>query len=249
MAILVLGGAGYIGSHTVYRLIKAGREAVVADNLQTGFREAIHPDAKFFKADIRDRDALDRIFQSQSIEGVIHFAASSLVAESMADPLKYYDNNMYGTMVLLAAMKDHGVDNIVFSSTASVYGEPEHVPIFETDPTSPTNCYGETKRSIERMMHWCSNAHGLRYTALRYFNACGADESGRIGEAHDPETHLIPIALQVANGKRDDIRVYGNDYPHRRRDLYPRLHSCRRSGTGAYPRHGQADCRRCERYF
>lgn len=212
MSILVLGGAGYIGSHTVYELIKAGRDTVVVDNLQTGFREAVHPQARFYEADIRDGEALDRIFKKESIEGVIHFAASSLVGESMSDPLKYYDNNLYGTMVLLRTMTANNINKIVFSSTAATYGEPENTPIVETDSTDPTNCYGETKLSMEKMMKWCSVAHGLRYVALRYFNACGAHESGMIGEAHNPETHLVPLILQVANGKRNEILIYGDDY-------------------------------------
>jgi UDP-glucose 4-epimerase len=213
MAILVLGGAGYIGSHTVYELIDAGRDVVVADNLQTGFQAAVHPKARFYQLDIRDRAALDELFQREKIDGVIHFAASSQVGESMSDPLKYYDNNLYGTMVLLQAMVAHGVGRIVFSSTAATYGEPERVPILETDRTQPTNCYGETKLSMEKMMAWTSRAHGLRYVALRYFNACGAHPSGQIGEAHDPETHLIPLILQVPNGQREKISIFGDDYP------------------------------------
>lgn len=213
MAILVLGGAGYIGSHTVYELIDAGRDVVVADNLQTGFRAAVHPKAKFYQLDIRDRGALDTLFQAENIEGVIHFAASSQVGESMSDPLKYYDNNLHGTMVLLQSMVAHGVNKIVFSSTAATYGEPERVPILETDRTDPTNCYGETKLSMEHMMRWVSQAHGLKYVALRYFNACGAHPSGAIGEAHNPETHLIPLILQVPNGQREKISIFGDDYP------------------------------------
>lgn len=213
MAILVLGGAGYIGSHTVYELINAGRDVVVADNLQTGFREAVHPKARFYELDIRDRAALDVLFQAEKIEGVIHFAASSQVGESMSNPLKYYDNNLYGTMVLLHAMVDHGVDKIVFSSTAATYGEPERIPIVETDRTMPTNCYGETKLSMEKMMAWTSRAHGLRYVALRYFNACGAHPSGAIGEAHNPETHLIPVILQVPNGQWEKLSIFGDNYP------------------------------------
>lgn len=213
MAILVLGGAGYIGSHTVYELIDAGRDVVVADNLLTGFRAAVHPKARFYELDIRDRAALDALFEKEQIEGVIHFAASSQVGESMSDPLKYYDNNLHGTMVLLQSMVAHGVDKIVFSSTAATYGEPERVPILETDRTDPTNCYGETKLSMEHMMRWVSQAHGLRYVALRYFNACGAHASGAIGEAHNPETHLIPLILQVPGGKRENISIFGDDYP------------------------------------
>ena len=213
MAILVLGGAGYIGSHTVYELIDTGRDVMVADNLQTGFKAAVHPKARFYQLDIRERAALDVLFQAEKIDGVIHFAASSQVGESMSDPLKYYDNNLYGTMVLLQAMVAHGVDKIVFSSTAATYGEPELVPILETDQTVPTNCYGQTKLSMEQMMDWVSKAHGLRYVALRYFNACGAHPSGKIGEAHKPETHLIPLILQVPNGKREKVSIYGDDYP------------------------------------
>ena len=213
MAILVLGGAGYIGSHTVYELIDAGRDVVVADNLLTGFRAAVHPKARFYQLDIRDRSALDELFTKEKIEGVIHFAASSQVGESMSDPLKYYDNNLHGTMVLLQAMVAHGVDKIVFSSTAATYGEPERVPILETDRTDPTNCYGETKLAMEHMMRWVSRAHGLKYVALRYFNACGAHPSGAIGEAHNPETHLIPLILQVPNGQREKISIFGDGYP------------------------------------
>ena len=215
MAILVLGGAGYIGSHTVYELIDAGRDVVVADNLQTGFRAAVHPKARFYQLDIRDKGALDTLFQAEHIEGVIHFAASSQVGESMVDPLKYYDNNLYGTMVLLRSMVEHGVDKIVFSSTAATYGEPERVPILESDRTVPTNCYGSTKLSMEQMMGWVSQAHGLKYVALRYFNAAGAHPSGAIGEAHDPETHLIPIILQVPGGQREKVSMFGDDYPTR----------------------------------
>jgi UDP-glucose 4-epimerase len=212
MAILVLGGAGYIGSHTVYELIAAGRDVVVADNLQTGFRAAVHPKARFYQADIRDRAAMDKLFESEQIEGVIHFAASSQVGESMSDPLKYYDNNLCGTACLLQSMIAHGVNKIVFSSTAATYGEPEQVPILESDRTEPTNCYGETKLAMEKMMNWTARAHGLRYAALRYFNACGAHPSGVIGEAHNPESHLIPLILQVPNGQRDKISIFGDDY-------------------------------------
>ncbi len=215
MAILVLGGAGYIGSHTVYELIDAGREVVVADNLLTGFRAAVHPKARFYKLDIRDRAAVDALLEREKIDGVIHFAASSQVGESMSDPLKYYDNNLGGTTVLLQSMVAHGIDKIVFSSTAATYGEPERVPIMESDKTAPTNCYGETKLAMEKMMGWTGRAHGLRYVALRYFNACGAHPSAVIGEAHDPETHLIPLILQVPNGQREQISVFGDDYPTR----------------------------------
>ncbi len=213
MAILVLGGAGYIGSHTVYELIEAGRDVVVADNLITGFRAAVHPKARFYQIDIRDRGQVDEVFEKERIDGVIHFAAFSQVGESMTKPLKYYDNNLCGTTVLLQSMVAHGVDKIVFSSTAATYGEPERVPILESDKTQPTNCYGETKLAMEKLMRWTGIAYPLRYVALRYFNACGAHASGEIGEAHDPETHLIPLILQVPLGKREKISIFGDNYP------------------------------------
>ena len=212
MAILVLGGAGYIGSHTVYELIEAGKQVVIADNLETGHIEAVHPKAKFYQGNIRDRAFVDSVFDNEQIDGVIHFAANSLVGESMTNPLKYYDNNLCGTKVLLESMVAHGIDKIVFSSTAATYGEPERVPILETDRTEPTNCYGETKLSMEKMFKWTGLAHGLRFVSLRYFNACGAHVSGKIGEAHNPESHLIPLILQVPNGKRDFISIFGDDY-------------------------------------
>ena len=212
MRILVLGGAGYIGSHTVYELVDAGYEVIVVDNLLTGFKEAVHPQAKFYEGDIRDKKFLDNILSKEKIDGVIHFAASSQVGESMKNPLKYYNNNLCGTEVLLESMVEHGIDKIVFSSTAATYGEPESIPILETDRTLPTNCYGETKLSMEKMFKWTSKAYNLRYVSLRYFNACGAHPNGKIGEAHNPETHLIPLVLQVPNGKREYISVFGNDY-------------------------------------
>lgn len=213
MAILVLGGAGYIGSHTVYELIEAGRDVVVADNLVTGFKAAVHPKAKFYQIDLRKREELDDLFEEENIDGVIHFAAFSQVGESMSKPLKYYDNNLCGTTVLLQSMVAHGIDKIVFSSTAATYGEPERIPILESDRTQPTNCYGETKLAMEKLMRWTGIAHPLHYVALRYFNACGAHASGKIGEAHDPETHLIPLILQVPLGKREKISIFGDDYP------------------------------------
>ena len=212
MRILVLGGAGYIGSHTVYELVDAGYEVIVIDNLLTGFKEAVHPQAKFYEGDIRDKIFLDNILSKEKIDGVIHFAASSQVGESMKNPLKYYNNNLCGTEVLLESMVEHGIDKIVFSSTAATYGEPESIPILETARTLPTNCYGEKKLSMEKMFKWISKAHNLRYVSLRYFNACGAHPNGKIGEAHNPETHLIPLVLQVPNGKREYISVFGNDY-------------------------------------
>ena len=212
MRILVLGGAGYIGSHTALELVKAGNEVVIADNLVTGYRKAIPKGAKFYEGDLRDIDFLNKLFQQEKIDAVIHFAAYSLVGESVTNPLKYYDNNLYGTKVLLEAMVKNNVGKIVFSSTAATYGEPENIPILESDRTCPTNPYGETKLAMEKMFKWTAEAHGLRYVSLRYFNACGADESGTIGEAHNPESHLIPLILQVPNGKRETISIYGTDY-------------------------------------
>ncbi|MBQ8168395.1 UDP-glucose 4-epimerase GalE [bacterium] len=212
MSILVLGGAGYIGSHTVYELIDNGEDVVIVDNLQTGYIEAVHPKAKFYKGDIRDKEFLDNVFKSEKIDAVIHFAASSLVGESMTDPLKYYDNNLYGTMILLKSMVENNIDKIVFSSTAATYGEPENIPILESDKTEPTNTYGETKLSMEKMFKWVAQAHNIKFVSLRYFNACGAHKSGKIGEAHKPETHLIPLILQVPNNQRSEIKIFGDDY-------------------------------------
>lgn len=213
MKILVLGGAGYIGSHTVYELIDAGNEVVIIDNLETGHMKAVHPHAKFYKGDLRDRSFVDSVLDTEkNIDAVIHFAANSLVGESMVNPLKYYDNNLCGTKVMLESLVAHGIDKVVFSSTAATYGEPQSIPIVETDPTSPTNCYGETKLSMERMFYWTGVAHNLRFVSLRYFNACGAHISGQIGEDHNPETHLIPLILQAASGKRDHISIFGTDY-------------------------------------
>ena len=213
MAILVCGGAGYIGSHAVHALIEKGEQVVIVDNLQTGHRGALNPKAKFYEGDIRDASVLDKIFTENKVEAVIHFAANSLVGESMEKPLLYFNNNVYGMQVLLEAMVRHGVDKIVFSSTAAVYGEPKRVPIHEDDETCPTNTYGETKLTMEKMMKWVSRANGVRYVSLRYFNAAGALPDGSIGEDHAMETHLIPLILQVPTGRRDHITVFGDDYP------------------------------------
>lgn len=213
MAILVCGGAGYIGSHMVYELVKNGEDVVVIDNLVTGHRAAVDPKAKFYKGDIRNMDDLDKVFTENKIEAIIHFAAFSLVGESVQVPLKYFNNNTCGMEVLLEAMVKHGINKIVFSSTAATYGEPKRVPILETDETNPTNPYGESKRMMEKMMKWVDKANGIKYVSLRYFNVAGAIEDGHIGEAHNCETHLIPIILQVPLGKRDHITVFGTDYP------------------------------------
>ena len=213
MSILVCGGAGYIGSHTVHQLVEKGEDVVIVDNLQTGHMGAVNPKAKFYKGDIREAEVLDRIFTENKIDAVVHFAANSLVGESMTNPLKYFNNNVYGMQVLLEAMVRHGIDKIVFSSTAATYGEPERIPIMEDDRTEPTNPYGQSKLIMEKMMKWVSLANGIRYVSLRYFNAAGAIEDGSIGEDHSPETHLIPLILQVPLGKRDHITVFGEDYP------------------------------------
>ncbi|WP_408008075.1 UDP-glucose 4-epimerase GalE [Pseudalkalibacillus sp. A8] len=212
MAVLVCGGAGYIGSHAVAQLLDRNQEVVVIDNLQKGHREAVLGGAAFYSGDLRDEAFLDNVFKENDIGSVIHFAADSLVGESVEDPLKYYDNNVYGTTCLLRTMAKYEVKNIVFSSTAAVYGEPEQIPIYETDSTVPTNPYGETKLAIEKMLNWAERAHGIRHIILRYFNVAGSDHEGRLGEDHDPETHLIPIILQVALGKRDNILIFGDDY-------------------------------------
>lgn len=212
MSILVLGGAGYIGSHAVYQLIDRGIAVVVVDNLQTGHKSAVHKKAAFYEGDIRDKDFLRGVFTRESIEAVIHFAANSLVGESMTEPLKYFNNNVYGTQVLLEVMQEYGVKHIVFSSTAATYGEPDVVPITEEMQTMPTNTYGETKLTMEKIMKWCDTAYGIKYISLRYFNVAGARNTGEIGEDHKIETHLIPIVLQVALGKRDFITIYGEDY-------------------------------------
>jgi len=213
MAILVCGGAGYVGSHAVHELIQQNEDVVIVDNLQTGHKQAIHPQAKFYQGDIRDAVILDKIFTENKIDAIIHFAANSLVGESMVEPLKYFNNNVYGMQVLLESMVKHKIDKIVFSSTAAVYGEPKRVPIMEDDETNPTNTYGETKRTMEKMMKWVNKANGINYVSLRYFNVAGALDDGSIGEDHTPETHLIPLILQVPLGKREHITIFGEDYP------------------------------------
>lgn len=212
MKVLVLGGAGYIGSHTVYSLIEKQHQVVIVDNLQTGFESLLHPEAVFYEGDIRDKAFLSNVFEKEHIDGVIHFAANSLVGVSMKEPLEYFDNNVYGTQILLEVMKEHNIKNIVFSSTAATYGDVKEMPIKEDTLTNPMNAYGETKLAMEKMMKWCDYAYGIKYVALRYFNACGAHPNGKVGELHNPETHLIPLVLQVPAGKREFISVFGDDY-------------------------------------
>ena len=211
MSILIIGGAGYIGSHTVKYFIEQNEDVIIVDNLLTGHKEAVLSD-KFYNCDIRDKENLDKVFKENNIEAVIHFAANSLVGESMVKPYEYYHNNVYGMMCLLDVMKENNVDKIVFSSTAATYGEPKNIPILESDDTNPTNTYGETKLAMEKMMKWFDNAYGTKYVSLRYFNAAGAYFDGSIGEAHTTETHLIPLILQVPLEKREYISIFGNDY-------------------------------------
>lgn len=211
MAILVCGGAGYIGSHMVAQLIEQGKEVVILDSFETGHKSAVLG-GKIYSGDLRDRSVLDKVFTENKIEAVIDFAAYSLVGESMTEPLKYFNNNVGGTISLLEAMRDHNVKYIVFSSTAATYGEPENTPIIEGDRNLPTNAYGESKLCVEKILKWCDTAYGIKYTALRYFNAAGAHVSGKIGEDHKTETHLIPLILQVALGKREQIMMFGDDY-------------------------------------
>ncbi len=211
MAILVTGGAGYIGSHTLMALMERNEEVIVVDNLVKGHRSAVKG-GTFYCGDLRDEDFLEKVFKENKIEAVIHFAAYSLVGESVNEPIDYYNNNVRGTITLLHFMKKYGVKNIVFSSTAAVYGEPRNIPILEDDNTVPTNPYGESKLAVEKLLRWASQAGDINYIALRYFNAAGAHESGVIGEDHNPETHLIPIILQTALGKRDKITIFGDDY-------------------------------------
>ena len=210
--ILVVGGAGYIGSHMVQELLDADYPVVTLDNLATGHRELV-PGGEFVQGDLGQPELLDELFSTRSIGAVMHFAASSLVGESVQEPLKYYRNNVARTVELLDAMRRHDVSNFIFSSTAAVYGEPVETPIREDHPCAPTNPYGVSKRTVERMLADAATAYGLRYVALRYFNAAGAHPSGRLGERHQPETHLIPLILQVATGQRDHIKVFGTDYP------------------------------------
>lgn len=211
MAVLITGGAGYIGSHTAAELLEKNEDIIIADNLERGHKEAVLG-GKLVVGDLRDRDFLKRLFSENDIEAVIHFAAYIEVGESVANPLKFYNNNVVSTLNLLTAMSEAGVNKIVFSSTAATYGEPENTPILETDKTLPTNPYGETKLAVEKALKWADISLGIKHVVLRYFNASGAHKSGMIGEDHNPETHLIPLIIQAALGKRDDIKIFGNDY-------------------------------------
>ena len=210
--ILVVGGAGYIGSHMVKDLLDTGYDVVTLDDLSTGHRELV-VGGEFIKGGLGDAVLLDKLFSTHKISAVMHFAAFSLVGESMEQPLKYYRNNMAATAELLDSMIRHNVKRFIFSSTAAVYGEPVDLPITENHPCNPTNPYGESKIAVERMLKDCDVAYGLKYISLRYFNAAGADKSGKIGERHRNETHLIPLILEVATGRRENIKIFGADYP------------------------------------
>ena len=211
MAVMVAGGAGYIGSHTVAALLEKGCDVVVVDSLVKGHKDAVFS-GKLCVGDIRDAAFMDEVFSGNDIDSVIHFAADIEVGLSMKDPLSFYRNNVYTVMCMLESMNRHGVKHIVFSSSAAVYGFPKVVPIPEDSETTPVNPYGETKLAVERMLKWCGEAYGIGWAALRYFNAAGAHPSGKIGEDHDPESHLVPIVLQAASGKRESVSVFGDDY-------------------------------------
>ncbi len=213
MRVLVTGGAGYIGSVVTEELVKDGHEVVVYDSLYKGHRQAVVAGALFVEADLMDQKILRGTLEEHRVEAVIHMAADSLVGESVEQPAKYYRNNVVAGLALLDAMREAGVNRLVFSSTAATYGEPLKQPIEETDPTAPTNPYGETKLAFERALDWYEKAYGLHYASLRYFNAAGATKL--CGEMHDPETHLIPIVLQAAAGRRKHVTIYGDDYPTR----------------------------------
>jgi len=212
MAILVTGGAGYIGSCCARMLYDAGYEVIIVDNLSKGHKEAAGK-CRLYVGNIGDAEFMDKVLTENKIDGVMHFAAYSLVGESMKEPMMYYENNVGESMRFFRSLIKHNVTNLVFSSTAATYGMAEVMPITEEAPNVPINTYGETKLAIERMLKWYSQAYGLNYTVLRYFNVAGAHKSGEIGEAHNPETHLIPIVLQAAAGIRDRLKIFGNDYP------------------------------------
>ncbi|OQY60421.1 MAG: UDP-glucose 4-epimerase GalE [Desulfobacteraceae bacterium 4572_88] len=209
--ILIAGGAGYIGSHMVRDLLNAGYGVITLDNLSTGHRNSV-TGGTFIKGDLRKKTVLNKLFSNHHIDAVMHFAAYSLVRESVEDPLKYYQNNMEGTAELLGAMVRHEVEHFIFSSTASVYGEPAETPITEEHPCKPGNPYGASKYATEELLKACDTAYGIKYVSLRYFNAAGADVSGEIGEMHDPETHLIPLILLTAMGQQNYINIFGTDY-------------------------------------
>jgi UDP-glucose 4-epimerase len=211
MNILIVGGAGYIGSHMAKILVRSGYSVTVLDNLSTGYAESVTY-GKLVVGDIADPALLDELFGCEQFDAVMHFAANSLVGESILSPAKYYRNNVVNTLNLLDALVAHQVKNLVFSSSAAIFGEPQYIPIDESHIQSPINPYGNSKMMVEKMLADYSSAYGLNFTSLRYFNACGADPEGELGENHQPETHLIPLILQAASGRRESITVYGKDY-------------------------------------
>ena len=211
-AVLVIGGAGYIGSHMVLDLLRAGYPVVTLDDLSRGHRELV-PGGDFIEGDLGNPAVLEQVFSQYPIKAVMHFAAHSQVGESVQQPLEYYRNNVANTITLLQSMQQAGIAHFIFSSTAAVYGEPESIPITEAHPCAPTNPYGTTKLTVEHILHDVSHATGLSYSILRYFNAAGADAEAAIGERHQPETHLIPLVLQVATGERESISIFGDNYP------------------------------------
>lgn len=211
MKVLVTGGAGYIGSATVLQLVEAGDEVVVFDDLSQGHREAVHPDAVLVEGDLADRAAVDRALAEHRPEGILHFASRTLVGESMERPFLYLGENVRNGLNLLESAAEHGVRRFILSSTANLFGLPDRIPIEEDAPIRPGSPYGESKYLLERMLHWMDDRFGMRYAALRYFNACGAVSPER-GEDHDPETHLIPLVLQVALGQRESVTIFGDDY-------------------------------------
>jgi len=213
MNVLVTGGAGYVGSIITEQLLAMGHSVTVLDNLVKGHKTAVDSRAFLVEAGIQDEHLVKKVFKSRDIEAVIHMAAASLVGESVQQPKIYYDNNIVNSLSLLNSMVECGVRNLVFSSSAAVYGEPEKQPIEESDPTAPTNTYGETKLAFEKALFWYSKAYGIQFTSLRYFNAAGASEN--FGEHHNPETHLIPAILLVAAGKAECVQIFGDDYPTR----------------------------------
>jgi len=212
MSILVTGGAGFIGSHTVMTLLKAGHDVVVVDNLFNGHRDSVLTDI-FYEIDICDIDGISSIINDNYVDSVIHFASYIEVGVSVRDPIRFYMNNVYGSACLLEALRLTNVKNIVFSSTAAIFGNPDIVPISEGASKAPTNPYGDTKLSVERLLCDCQKAFDLNWVALRYFNAAGADPGGLLGERHHPETHLIPLAFAAASGHRPELTIFGTDYP------------------------------------
>jgi UDP-glucose 4-epimerase len=213
VSVLVTGGAGYIGSHMAHLLARGGSEVVVADNLQSGHADAVPPGARFYQVDVGIAADMVAILREHRIRTIFHFASRIQVGESVVNPRLYYTGNLAAAVGLLEAALEAGVENFILSSTAAVYGIPAEVPIPEDHPTRPINPYGDTKLAIERMLESYSSAYGLRFAALRYFNAAGADASAGLGERHEPETHLIPLVLQAALGERANVAVFGRDYP------------------------------------